>query len=97
MRRGEAEVAWEVYRMTLRGEPFGGSVVCGQREWDAMSASNPHLYLLVRERIGTEQEAERLARGTAGDSYRKGSGKKAPPLRVPGSLPGPSTTPDPAG
>jgi len=89
MRRTPAETAWVVYRMTLRGEPFGGNIVCEQREWDALTSANPHLYVLVRAGIGTEQEAEKLARGTAGDTYRKGSGKKppspgqAPPAVVP--------------
>jgi hypothetical protein len=79
--------------MVLRGEPFGGNVVCEQREWDAMQASRPGQHLLVRSGIATEQEAEKLARGTAGDVYGRGPGKRAqaprdpaPPI-APGSAP----------
>jgi len=59
-----------VYRMTLLG-----NVVCEQREWDALEASCPGFYVLLHSGIGTEQEAEKLARGTAGDKNRRGSAK----------------------
>ncbi len=60
-------MAWVVYRMTLCPGEYGGNVVCEQREWDALERARPGFHLLVRAGIGTEQEAEKLARGTAGD------------------------------
>jgi hypothetical protein len=67
VRRTEASTGWVVYRMTLRPGEFGGNVVCEQREWDVIEVARPGFHLLVRAGIGTEQEAEKLARGTAGD------------------------------
>jgi hypothetical protein len=68
MTRTETCEAWVVYRMTRKGLPHGGNVVCEQRQWDAMEQAQPGLNLLVQSGIKTEQEAEKLARGTAGDS-----------------------------
>jgi hypothetical protein len=59
---------WVVYRMTLSKGMDGGNVVCEQREWDAIERSRPSYHLLVQSGIATEQEAEKLARGTAGDA-----------------------------
>ncbi len=67
MRPTEECNAWVVYRMTLGAGEVGGNVVSEQREWDALERARPGFHLLVRAGIGTEQEAERLARGTAGD------------------------------
>ena len=60
-------VTWVVYRMTLRGKPAGVNAVCEQAEWDALELSRPGYHTLVRAGIRNEGEAERLARGTAGD------------------------------
>jgi hypothetical protein len=68
--------SWVVYRMTLHQGTFGGNVVCEQREWDALEQSRPGFHLLVRAGIATEQEAERLARGTAGDTPIRQYGRK---------------------
>jgi hypothetical protein len=67
MRPTEVCTAWVVYRMTLSKGKVGGNVVCEQREWDAIERAQPGLHLLIRAGIGTEQEAEKLARGTSGD------------------------------
>jgi hypothetical protein len=70
MRHTEICRAWVVYRMTLsklKGTT-GGNVVCEQREWDALELAQPGLHVLIRAGIGSEQEAEKLARGTAGDT-----------------------------
>jgi len=61
---------WVVYRMTIRGKPDQGSAVCEQAEWDEMEAQRPGYHTLIRSGIGTEAEAEKLARGTAGDQLR---------------------------
>ena len=69
MRTTEICRSWVVYRMTLSKltGSLGGNVVCEQREWDAIQLSQPGIHLLIRAGIETEQEAEKLARGTAGD------------------------------
>ncbi len=59
---------WVVYLRTGKGSTAGGTAVCTQDEWTAMELARPGHYTLVRERIGNEGEAERLARGTAGDT-----------------------------
>ena len=76
MRPAEVCHAWVVYRMILYGQKYGGNVVCEQREWDAIEPARPGLHLLIRAGLATEQEAEKLARGTAGDLYQRGIGKK---------------------
>jgi hypothetical protein len=38
-----------------------------QREWDAIEAAQPGYHTLLHTGIKTEQEAEKLARGRAGD------------------------------
>jgi hypothetical protein len=68
MRKVEEVVSWVVYRMALRGKPDGITAVCEQGEWDAMELTQPGQHTLVRGGITNEGEAERLARGTAGDA-----------------------------
>ena len=76
MRQTEVCHAWVVYRMTLSKGAVGGNVVCEQREWDALEAARPGFHTLVRSGLATEQEAEKLARGTAGDTKPRQSGRK---------------------
>ena len=61
-------VSWVVYKMTTPKQPEGMNAVCEQSEWDAMERARPGYHTLIRSGITTEGEAERLARGTAGDS-----------------------------
>lgn len=68
--------AYVVYRMTLSKGAVGGNVVCEQREWDALELARPGFHTLVRSGIATEQEAEKLARGTAGDTPIRQAGRK---------------------
>ncbi len=82
MRITEVCRSWVVYRMTLRENVTGGNVVCEQAEWDALDAYRPGFHTLLHSGVGTEQEAEKLARGTAGDDYR-GKGKKKMPRTLP--------------
>jgi hypothetical protein len=85
MRPTEVCMAWVVYRMTLSKGKVGGNVVCEQREWEAIERAQPGFHLLIRAGIGSEQEAEKLARGTSGDTPsrksepRLGTGLIAPP------------------
>lgn len=83
MRTNEVGHSWVVYRMTLHGGA-GCNAVCEQYEWDLIDAQRPGYHTLLHKGIKTEQEAEKLARGTAGDDYRRG-GKKQPckPLVTP--------------
>jgi hypothetical protein len=68
-----------VYQQTMRvsKKQVVSNAVCEQAEWDALEAAEPGVRTLVRGRIGTEEEAERLARGTSGDGYRRNTVKKA--------------------
>jgi hypothetical protein len=55
-------VSWVIYRMTIHGKPSGMNAVCEQGEWDAMERVRPGYHTLVLGGIGSEGEAERLAR-----------------------------------
>jgi len=66
MRKPKA-VAWVVYKMTVHGRQDQVNAVCEQGEWDVMEARQPGYHTLVRSGIANEAEAEKLARGTAGD------------------------------
>jgi hypothetical protein len=68
--------SYVVYRMTLSKGAVGGNVVCEQREWDALELARPGFHTLIRSGIATEQEAEKLARGTAGDTPIRQAGRK---------------------
>jgi len=58
---------WVVYRVPVTNDPVGRAAVCSEREWDALTAARPGVYALVRDGIASEGEAERFARGAAGD------------------------------
>jgi hypothetical protein len=74
MRKTQKVVAWVVYRMTIHGrrQDQVNNAVCEQGEWDAMESAQPGYHTLVRAGIPNEGEAERLARGTSGDSLSVG-------------------------
>jgi hypothetical protein len=67
--------------MTMLKNLIAGYVVCEQREWEAIKAERPGYRNLLHAGLKTEQEAERMARGTAGDDYgrqrRSSRAKKA--------------------
>ncbi|MBA4189861.1 MAG: hypothetical protein C0467_17905 [Planctomycetaceae bacterium] len=91
MRRTETCMAWVVYRMTLPKQAIGGNVVCEQTEWDALELARPGYHVLLHSGLKTEQEAEKLARGTAGDPPIRGAKKAAmtPPAMVTNPMPAP--------
>ena len=68
---------WVVYEMGAAGKDQGIKVVCEQGDWDAMELAQPGKHKLIRTGITNEGEAERLARGTSGDS-RNSTHKKKP-------------------
>jgi len=63
--------SWVVYTLTLGGKHRAGqgpcSAVCEQAEWDEMERADPGRYVLVKQGLTSEGEAERLARGSSGD------------------------------
>jgi hypothetical protein len=65
--------------MTLHGGTFAGNVVCEQREWDALERVRPGFHTLLHTGIKTEQEAEKLARGKAGETPPRTPRVKRPP------------------
>jgi hypothetical protein len=56
-----------VYEVTVRRKPGGARAICERSEWDAMELARPGVHTLVLTGITSESEAEKLARGTAGD------------------------------
>ncbi len=64
----EKPPTWVVFAMTIHQQPSGMNAVCEQSEWDAMELSRPGYHTLIRSGIASETEAEKLARGTSGDS-----------------------------
>ena len=63
---------WVIYRMAVKGSSAGVNAVCEQAEWDAMELARPGIHALLRAGIGNEAEAERLARGSSGDTIPRG-------------------------
>jgi hypothetical protein len=61
-------MTWVVYRVTVLRKPGGASAVCERGEWDALERAQPGHYTLVRAGLASEAEAERVARGGAGDA-----------------------------
>ena len=69
---------WVVYEIGAAGKAQGINVVCEQGEWQALELAQPGKHKLIRTGITNEGEAERLARGTSGDSRNSTHRKKAP-------------------
>ena len=72
MRMSSRSPLWAVYQKSIKisQKTVSMNAVCEQAEWDAMSKAEPGVHTLVRDRIETEEEAEKLARGTSGDDYK---------------------------
>jgi hypothetical protein len=68
MGKSDEAVSWVVYKMPLHKNPAGVNAVCEQSEWEAMELARPGYHTLIQAGITSEGEAERLARGTAGDA-----------------------------
>lgn len=73
MREAKVVECWAVYQ-TVQGTLAGMKSVCEQSEWEALTARKPGVHALIRGGIISEGEADRLARGTAGDAKPR-SGK----------------------
>jgi hypothetical protein len=72
MRKTNRAEFWAVYRRswTVQRKEVVSTAVCEQGEWEALDEAEPGVHSLVRGQIPSEEEAERLARGTSGDAYR---------------------------
>jgi hypothetical protein len=68
---------WVVYQMPVKGIPEGIRGICEQAEWEALERAKPGVNTLIRAGITNEGEAERLARGSSGETKPRGS-KQAP-------------------
>ncbi len=68
MRKNQPEETWVIYRAITMGEATGPQAVCGQLDWEKLERERPGAHALVKGGIANEGEAERLARGTSGDS-----------------------------
>ena len=66
--RHKKPAVWAVYSFPMKGSPDGMRAVCEQGEWEAMDRAKPGFYTLIQAGIVNEGEAERLARGTSGDT-----------------------------
>lgn len=77
MRPTKQSGPWVIYQMNLNGQIQQGNCVCDQSEWDAMETARPGSHVLVQSGIATEEEAEKLARGKAGDPVARQVRKKA--------------------
>ena len=75
-KRRRAE-SWVVYRMAIRGSATGAKAVCTPVEWAEIALARPGSHTLLRDRIGSEAEAERLARGASGDTIPRGAPRPA--------------------
>jgi hypothetical protein len=67
---------WVVYQMPVKGIPAGVRGICEQWEWEALERAKPGVNTLIQAGITNEGEAERLARGSAGEARPRG-GKRA--------------------
>ena len=65
----EAE-RWVVYLVT-NGEHAGIRCVCTENEWREIRSLHPGTNLLVEGGITSESEAEKLARGTSGETKKR--------------------------
>jgi hypothetical protein len=65
---------WAVYKKITKKSPEGMNAVCEQEAWNAMELAKPGQQPLIQGGIANEAMAERLARGTSGDSIEHRSG-----------------------
>ena len=61
---------WVVYQ-SVQGKQMGAKSICEQREWEVMEAANPGMNEILHAGLGSESQAEKLARGTSGDIKKR--------------------------
>ena len=69
----ESDKSWVIYQTVTRGLVSEMNSVCEQDEWEEMERLRPGAQTLVQNGIASEGAAERLARGTAGDTKPRAS------------------------
>lgn len=67
MNRTEQVGPWVVYLMTVHKKP-SVNAMCSQSEWEEMEREKPGYHTLIQGGIASENEAERMARGSSGDA-----------------------------
>jgi hypothetical protein len=60
--RLQEPTAWVVYRLPLNKLGVEMNAMCSQDEWEALEREHPGQHVLVRGRIASETEAEKLVR-----------------------------------
>jgi hypothetical protein len=68
MRSASEAKSWAVYQIAPRGNEPVTNAMCDQRDWEQIEKSSNGRCTLIRGNITNEGEAERLARGTSGDT-----------------------------
>jgi hypothetical protein len=71
--RDATDGTWVVYQMPVKGIPAGIRGICQQWEWEALELAKPGIHTLIQAGIANEGEAERLARGSAGEARPRGA------------------------
>jgi hypothetical protein len=66
MRESPKIQTWVVYE-TLKGPMAGLRSVCTASDWKLVESRDPTMNQIIKDGISTENEAEKLARGTSGD------------------------------
>ena len=71
-------VTWVVYKRVLiyLQQETEFLAIRTQAEWEKLDGDGPGIHTLVQGGFATEADAEKFARGTSGDDYRKRSGPK---------------------
>jgi hypothetical protein len=66
-------ITWVVYQRTrsTNNKELISNAVCEQSEWDVMVVREPQSVTLVQSGFVHESDAEKFARGTSGDTYRR--------------------------
>jgi hypothetical protein len=68
MPKSDRAESWVIYQAVTKGVVSGPNAVCELSEWEAMERTRPGAQCVVQLGIATEGAAERLARGTSGDT-----------------------------
>lgn len=81
MRTANEASSWAVYHIAAKGKDSARNALCDQGDWEAIERVGAGSCTLIRANITNEGEAERLARGTSGDTKpRVGGPKKYSPV-----------------
>lgn len=70
MRAVKEPESWVVYQ-SVDGPRMGMNSVCEASEWDVLQTAHAGAVKLIKKNIGSESEAEKLARGNSGDPKKR--------------------------